>query len=571
MQPREPDDRAAADGRRSPADLRLAEELRVARRELDRRTRQLERSEARFRDVIEGHADALVVVDGSGAVRFVNGRAVRLFGKRREELVGSFFGFPVVDGETTEVDLLVRGVPQVAEMRVVRSEWEGDTAYIASLRDITERKRAEQDARRLIREQAARVAAEESAHRMRFLLETSTVLSASLEYNATMSALARLCVSRMADWAVVYGLTNEGQPHRLAVAHRDESFGPLTRELKAIPIPASGAHPVLEVLKTRRARVVANVTDDVLAQMTATPRELEIVRQLGVSSFMLVPMVARGRPLGALAFVCSQDDRPFVGGDVALAEDVARRAALAVENAQLYAEAQRANQSKTDFLAIVSHDLRTPLTAIIGYAELLEMGVPEPIPEASRERVSRIRTSARHQLYLLNELLAFARLEGGNEKVQPTQLDAREVVRDVAEVVEQLAKERGLDFEVETPEAAVTITSDPDKLRQILLNLASNAVRYTERGKVRVALRHAVDELLLEVSDTGNGISKEHMNRIFEPFWQVDPTQRAHGGGTGLGLSVVKRLCELLGGVITVESEPGAGSTFVVRLRTAMT
>src|SRR5688572_4261652 len=212
MPPELPEETSRTDVRRSPAEARLAEDLRALRRDLDRQTRLLERSEARFRDVIERNADALVVVDNDGTICFANQMASRLFGKAREELVGSVLGFPVVSGETTEVDLLAGGVQLVAEMRVVRSEWEGHTAYIASLRDVTERKRAEQDARRLIREQAARVAAEESAHRMRFLLESSTILSASLDYNATLSSLARLCVPRIADWAIVYGLTRDGNP-----------------------------------------------------------------------------------------------------------------------------------------------------------------------------------------------------------------------------------------------------------------------------------------------------------------------------------------------------------------------
>lgn len=566
MPPELPEETSRINARQSPAERKLAEDLRAARRELGRQTRLLQRSEARFRDVIERNADALVVVDGAGTIRFANQMASRLFGKPREQLLGSVFGFPVVTDETTEVDLLARGVPQVAEMRVVRSEWEGETAYIASLRDITERKRAEQDARRLIREQAARVAAEESAHRMRFLLESSTVLSASLEYNATLSSLARLCVPRIADWAVVYGLNDDGHPCRLDIAHHEDSKRLLARELKELPISPESAHPVLEVIKTRRSRIVANVGEAMLSEMTSSERELDLARSLGVSSFMLVPMVARDRALGAIGFVSSDPERHFSGVDLALAEDVAKRAALAVDNAMLYSEAQRANQTKSDFLAIVSHDLRTPLTAIIGYSDLLAMGVPEPISDGAKERVQRIRTSAKHLLYLLNELLAFARLDSGRETAQPQELDARDVVRDVAQVIEPLTQERDLEFEVVLPEAPVTMTTDPDKLRQILLNLAGNAVKYTRTGKVSVTMRQADGNVELEVNDTGDGIAKQHLDRIFEPFWQLDSTQRVRGGGTGLGLSVVKRLTELLGGTVEVNSEPGKGSTFTVKL-----
>jgi len=382
-------------------DRRPAEDVRALQLELEKRRRQLERSEARFRDVIERNPDAQIVIDPDGMIRFANLAASRLFGRRLDELVGTQFGFPLVAGETTEVDLLAGGSARVAEMRVVLSEWEGTKAYIASLRDVTERKRAEQDARRLIREQAARAAAEE----------------------------------------------------------------------------------------------------------------------------------------------------------------------LARENALLYRQAQLANQRKADFLAVVSHDLRTPLTAILGYADLLEMGVPEHIPDKSRERVGRIRTSAKHLLYLLNELLAFARLESSREQPQLQDVELSDVVREVASVMEPLAAERDLELEVVTPPHAVTMRTDPDKLRQILLNLVGNAVKYTQRGEVRLILRPPTAEnIAFEVSDTGNGIAQEHLTRIFEPFWQVDSSQRSHGGGTGLGLSVVKHLVELLGGQITVSSTIGEGSSFTVSL-----
>ena len=170
---------------------RLADETDRLTHELEARTNALARSEARFRDVIERNADAIVVVDGDGLIRFANTMATKLFGSARTSLLGSPFGFPLVADETTEVDLVSNGSSRVAEMRVVQSEWEGHVAYIASLRDITERKRAEEGARALIREQAARNAAEEAARRFRFLSESSALLSSSLDCRTIVSALAR--------------------------------------------------------------------------------------------------------------------------------------------------------------------------------------------------------------------------------------------------------------------------------------------------------------------------------------------------------------------------------------------
>ena len=546
-------------------DYSLGEEVALLRRELARRARQLAESEARFRDVIERNADAIVVVDDEGVIRFANAMAAESFGRPARELVGTSFGFPLVAGETTELELLANGGMRVAEMRVVSSEWEGEPALIASLRDITERRRAEDSARRLAGERAARVVAEASANRLRFLLESTALLSASLDYATTMSALARLCVAHIADWVVVYDLDERGRPRRLEVAHADPEKAGLAAELRDIPIAPDGSHPVLDMLRTRQPRLVAEVTDAMLERMSEIPRELEIARALGVASFIQVPMIARDRPVGAIALVCASE--PFDQNDLALAQDVAGRAALAIDNARLYGEAQHANQTKTDFLAVVSHDLRTPLNAIIGYSQLLELGVPAALPPESLVHVDRIRTAARHLVYLINELLEFSRLDAGREEAAARPIDACVVGREVATVSDPLVRERGLLFEVDLPSEPIPIRTDPDKLRQILLNLVGNAARYTSTGSVRLSMRATSDGgVQAEVRDTGQGIAAEHLPHVFIPFWQVDRSQRTRGGGTGLGLSIVRRLIDLLEGTITVASEPGVGSTFTVRL-----
>jgi signal transduction histidine kinase len=282
---------------------------------------------------------------------------------------------------------------------------------------------------------------------------------------------------------------------------------------------------------------------------------------------MIVPIVALDQTLGAIALVSGRRDRRFDEQDLTLAEDIAARAALAVANARLYEEARKANKTKSDFLAVVSHDLRTPLTAIIGYVDLMEMGVPDPLPDATRQRLRRIRTSATHLQYLLNELLVFARLDSGREEVRLRDVDLCDVARDVAAVGEPLALERGLGFHLDLPDNPINLRTDADKVRQVLLNLVGNSVKYTHHGEIRVELREPAERLaLIRVRDSGIGIAEQHRQQIFEPFWQIDPDQRSRDGGTGLGLSVVRRLVRLLGGDVSVESELGKGSTFTVTL-----
>jgi len=545
---------------------RLIDELGRVERALEKRTRELDQSTARFRDVIERNADAIVVVDGEGVIRFVNAMAAKLFDADRDRLLNTPFGFPLLAGDTTEIELRSRGESLTAEMRVVKSEWEGTTAYIASLRDITERRRAEQNERELIGEHAARTAAEEAARKLRFLLESSTALAASLDYDTTLKMLARICVPELADWAVVYCPDEEGRLQRSEIAHADASKSGVARELRDMPIDMDGPHPAVAALKSRTPLLVGTASKELLDAVTENPRQRELVRELGFESLIVVPMFAHDRALGALTLVSARRARRFDVEDLALAEDVARRAALAMESARLYDEAKRANAGKADFLAVVSHDLRTPLTAIIGYAELLQMGVPVPMPPSAQQPLERIRTSARHLLYLLKELLSFARLDAGRDEVRNQEIDVRVIGREVAAVMEPLAAAHALQLHLCSPNEPVTTFTDPDKLRQILLNLVGNAVKYTKRGEVHLEIGAAGGDVLMIVRDTGVGIAEDNLTHIFEPFWQVDPTQRSRDGGTGLGLSVVQRLVRLLSGKLSVASVVDVGTTFTVSL-----
>jgi signal transduction histidine kinase len=537
------------------------------RQRLHHQAQELARSEGRFRDIIEGNADAIVVVDREGVIRYANKRSMELFGTSREALIGSPFGFPLLADERTELDLAGRGTARIAEMRVVESEWDGEIAFIASLRDVTERKQSELMARRLIQEQAARAAAEMAAQRFQFLADSSTVFASSLEPASILSALASLCVPRLADWAVVYGVDDTGQLQRLEVIHRDPAKATVAGQLRDETIDPTAVTPIMTVLRTRKPMMICDTTDEQLASLTQTPRHWQLARELGCSSFMVVPLIARDHAIGAITLVLADADRKFDDQDLALGEDLALRAALAVDNARLYREAQKANRGKSDFLAVISHDLRTPLNAIIGYADLLDMGIPQPLPEGSRHSVQRVRTAGRHLLYLLDELLAHARLEARTEQLRLQDVDLAALAREVVMVIEPLALERELSIRVELPPGPVRVRTDPDKVRQVLLNLIGNALKYTKAGEVVLELSEPNDgSAEIHVSDTGMGIAAEHLEHVFEPFWQVDPSQRVRGNGTGLGLSVVQRLVMLLGGHITVESELGVGSTFCVTL-----
>jgi signal transduction histidine kinase len=255
-------------------------------------------------------------------------------------------------------------------------------------------------------------------------------------------------------------------------------------------------------------------------------------------------------------------------------EELATELEQAVEELQRQSEeanqarlaAEEASRAKSGFLATMSHELRTPLNAIIGYADLLDAEVRGPLNDEQRSQVERVRLSATHLLQLIEEVLTFARLEAAHEQVRPERVELGAAAREAVELMEGVAAGRGLPLRLRLPEAEVQATADPARLRQVLLNLLSNALKFTDAGEVSLSLEVANGDALIAVRDSGVGIDAADLERIFEPFTQLDASYTRSRGGAGLGLSVSRGLALLMGGDLWAVSEPGRGSVFTLRL-----
>ena len=290
---------------------------------------------------------------------------------------------------------------------------------------------------------------------------------------------------------------------------------------------------------------------------------LPVLEAEGIRALAFIPLVSRQRLLGKFMLYF---DRPhaFRTDELQLARTIANQIAFSIERQRGADELKRAHAAKSAFLATMSHELRTPLNAILGYSDLLNLGVSGELNPAQRAHIQRIDVSARHLLDVIEDILTFSRAEARREEVHIENLDLASFIAETVAMVEPLARQKHLALRVVAEQKYPAVRNDPRKLRQILLNLLSNAVKFTEHGEVVLEVQLTPDRLRFVIADTGPGISPEHRELIFEPFWQVHQGETRRVGGTGLGLTVARQLVELLRGGITVESRPGGGTRFIV-------
>ena len=393
------------------------------------------------------------------------------------------------------------------------------------------------------------------------LADASRILASTLDYEKTLQAVAKLAVGDLADWCAVDLVDEAGAIRQVVVAHQDDEKVKWAKELnKRYPPDYAGPTGVGSVIRSGEPQVYADISEDMITGAARDTDHLAIMRELRIRSALIVPMIARGRTLGALTLISSRDERHYDSADVTLAMELATRAAMAIDNAQLYRGALAASEAKSSFLATMSHELRTPLNAIIGYESLLGEQIGGTLNDSQLAQLSRIRANADHLLGLIDEVLTFSRVDAGKEMVRREEMDLDSVVGDAITMVNPLAQAKGLRLRDDT--GSERLVSDPGKVRQILINLLSNAIKFSDDGEIIVRSKQNDGSIIVSVADTGIGIAAENLETIFDPFWQVEQRATRRAGGTGLGLSVSRSLARLLGGDVTVQSTPGKGSTF---------
>jgi len=409
-------------------------------------------------------------------------------------------------------------------------------------------------------EHAARAAAEAAERRAAFLAEASAILSSSLDWEATMTTAARLAVPAIADWCAVdvpESLAPGGRP--VVVTHVDPAKVALAQRLRErYPPDPAGATGAAAVLRTGRSELYPEIPDALLRRAARDAEMLAALREVGLTSAMIVPIRARGRTLGAVTLVAAESGRRYGPADLAMAEELGRRAGVALDNARLYDDAQRAIRGRDDVLAIVSHDLKNPLESVMLSASMLLRGPESPRVRRYAEAMQR---SVARMDRLIRELLDLSSLDAGRFRVEARPEPLEEVIGEALAVLAPLALEKDIALRAEGLPLGEHVPLDRERMLQVLSNLVGNALQYAPRGGnvvVRPAL--ATAHVQVEVQDDGPGIPPEDLPRVFDRFW------KGRAGGTGLGLSIARGIVEAHGGRIRAESRVGAGTTFVFTL-----
>ncbi len=538
--------------------------------EQERADSALRASEAKFSGILAIAADAIITVDHDQTVVHFNHGAEQIFGHAAGDVVGRHLALLLPPryraahelhmehfaraaesarrmAERREIfGLRADGTEFPAEASISKLVTEQGMLFTVVLRDVTERKRTEEDER--------------------FMAETSAALAQSLDFDATLQAVVDLAVPRLADAAFVDVVTSNGGLRRMVGRRHRESLSAAMQQLAIAPLSWDSPSPVIDVIRRRRAEQVVAV-DASWLEGNEEAGAIAAWTALGARALLIVPLVAGDQMLGALTLIAVNARRSLSAETRVLAEKFAGSAATMLENARLYAVAQRANRAREEVLGVVSHDLRNPITAISMCARALDENPPTS-EQARHELLTTIRESAAWTNRLIQDLLDEASLEQGRLSVEAWPSEPAQLVLQTWHMFEVEAMQHGVSLAQRLPTNLPLVMADSARIVQVLGNLVRNALKFTPSGgQITIGAEPRDGQVVFSVRDTGPGVAPEHQMRVFERYWQSSDAARIRG--TGLGLSIAKGMVEAHGGTIWLESIPGQGATFLFSIPTA--
>lgn len=514
-----------------------------------------------LRGIVDKVSAMLAYWDSEQRCRFANRAYERWFGVTPESLIGKHISEllgPIYPLNKPYIEGALRGEPQEFEREIPDPQGGPSRHSLANyipdvvdgvvrgfyvlVTDISDVKRSEME--------------------QTVLAETGSLLASSLNYKKTLAMIPELITPRVADMCIIDMFDDDAKLERLTVKHADPTKAELAEALARLPLDPQ--HTLgARARETREPQLLENITPEFIEAMAQNAEHARLLRELGPRSALVVPLLAPDTVLGVMMLLATRPHR-YDKRHIALATEIARRAALAIQNARLYEAEQRATRARDEVLGIVAHDVRAPLHSIQLAAEVVQRRLANIDDEHGARHVTAILRAVERANRLIQDLLDVSRIEAGalalaHEIVVPATL-----VHELVRGQQHLAEEASVEIRVAVDAAPPNVLADPHRLLQVLENLVGNALKFTPRGgSVTIAVSERERDVLFSVTDTGPGIPADQLPHVFDRYWQANRTQRR---GAGLGLPICKGIIEGHGGQLWVESTPGAGSTFFFTL-----
>lgn len=557
-------------------------ELAIAKDQLEARvidrTKDLSEANMFLQSLIENIPNMIFVKDAED-LRFVrfNKAGEDLLGVKREDLIGKNDKdlFPKEEAEffikndkevlssSAILDIPEERITTRKGLRILHTkkipllDRNGKAKFLLGIsEDITELKKSEEERHQLIREQAAREEAEKNVERLELLGDASTLLTSSLDYESTLKNFYDFMMARLTDWCHI------------------TIYKPDTAEIPQFVFETSALDQSITTdLKEHRWKLIKDVDEALHKNNSSEKSLLEHLKKAQFKSVIHVPLKARGTHLGYMLLATKQESsRTFALADLQLAEELAEKASLAIDNSRLFSDAQKANQLKDEFLATLSHELRTPLNIIHGYSELLKNFSDKMTEKERIESLDAIHRNAIDQTNIVNDILDVSRIITGKMSINLALLSPSDIIASVAKNTSRMADVKNIQLITQLPKTPAFVMMDQTRMQQIIWNLVSNAIKFTPQGG-QIFIKNYVEgkNCVIEVQDNGIGISSEFLPFIFERFRQEDGSMTRKYGGLGLGLAIVRHLVELHGGSVEAHSNgKDQGSQFIVKIPIAV-
>lgn len=527
----------------------------------------LARSEEQFRLMVEGARDfAIFMLTPDGKVMSWNSGAKDLLGYTENEVIGKDFSFlftpedikkkkakteieaAIKDGRAEDDNWTIKKDGSrffaTGVTTTVRDEKGDIIGLVKVFRDVTDRKALEDN--------------------LAYLAEASKILSSSLDYKETLSNIAKAAVPKIADWCAVELLNAGGKLEQVTVAHKDSAKVKWAKELRKVAPPDMNAHHGLpNVMRTGKSELYPVITDDLLVRIAKDKKHLKLLRSIGFTSAMIVPLCNEKKCIGGITFVNAETKRNYKQSDLAMAEELGNRASLALENAGLYKTSQDAVALRDNFISVASHELRTPVTSVKIFTQLLHQHSLQIGDEKAIKHLSKMDKQLNKLIELIYNLLNVSKIQAGRMEFAEKPFDIDASVKEIVSVLQEGSKHKIM---IDGGTNKI-VYGDEERIGQVVSNLISNAIKYSPKAdKVVIHLSSDNNNVTVCIEDFGIGMAKEHLDRVFERFYRVFDTTDKTFPGLGIGLYISSEIVRRHHGKLWVESDTGIGSKFYFSL-----